>query len=176
MQAARDEIDAVVVCPGYMIGPYDVRPSSGKLVLDTALGKVPGYTGGCNSFADVRDVCRGMIAAWLKGRRGESYILGGHNLGYREIFSRIAMVAGVKPPRWRVPRAAAAVIGRLGDLQERLTGKEALLSTVRIRWAYCEGFRCSSEKASRELGYQISPLEPAIADALSWFKERGMLR
>src|SRR5690348_17790679 len=48
-----------------------------------------------NNFVDVRDVARGMILAWQKGQRGERYILGGHNLPYREIFARIANVAGI---------------------------------------------------------------------------------
>lgn len=32
-----------------------------------------------------------------------------------------------------------------------------------------------SQKAIEGLGYQISPLEPAIRDALTWFREHGML-
>ena len=37
---------------------------------------MPGLLDGTNSFVDVRDVCRGMILAWQKGRCGEAYILG----------------------------------------------------------------------------------------------------
>src|ERR1044071_1830694 len=62
--AARDRIDAVIVNPTYMFGPRDARPSSGKLIIDVVRRRVPGWTPGYNNFVDVRDVARGMIAAW----------------------------------------------------------------------------------------------------------------
>lgn len=168
-------IDAVVVNPGYMFGPWDSRPSSGKLIFDVARGKVPGTTPGINNFVDVRDVARGMIQAWHKGTRGERYILGGHNLTYQDILNRIAARAGVRPPRRQVPRLAAAAIGAVGDLQASLTGKEPLLTSAAVRWAFCDRFRVTSQKAQRELGYTISPIEPAIDASLAWFKENGRL-
>lgn len=173
--AARGEVDVVVVNPTYMLGPYDIRPSSGQLIIDVVRGNVPGHSYGFNCFVDVRDVCRGMILAWQKGRRGERYILGGHNMTYREGMELIARVAGVKPPRLGIPRWAAQVVGWGGDIYEKLSGRLALLNSTRVAYAYTTGFRFSSEKARRELGYQPGPLEPAIVDALKWFREHGML-
>jgi dihydroflavonol-4-reductase len=170
----RSDVDAVVVNPAYMLGPLDARPSSGQLILNIVEGKVPGYTDGFNNFVDVRDVGRGMIAAWQRGRRGERYILGGHDLTYRDIMQRVAQVSGCRAPSLRVPRALASVIGWFGDLRERLTGEEPMLNTVKLRYAYCRGYRFSSDKARRELGYSPGPIEPAIADALSWFRTNGL--
>src|SRR5215468_3401273 len=96
VRAARFEVDAVIVNPTYMIGPRDARPSSGRLIVDVVCGRVPGWTPGYNNFVDVRDVARGMIAAWHKGRRGERYILAGHEMTYRDIMRRIAEVAGTR--------------------------------------------------------------------------------
>src|SRR6185312_1181656 len=46
----RDEaergLDAVVANPCFMFGPYDAKPSSGKLIVDAVRGKVPGLTPG----------------------------------------------------------------------------------------------------------------------------------
>ena len=171
----RSDVDVVVVNPAYMLGPLDARPSSGQMILNVVEGKVPGYTDGYNNFVDVRDVGRGMIAAWQRGRRGERYILGGHDLTYREFMERVAAVAGCRAPGLRVPRALAALIGWFGDLRERVTGEEPMLSSVKIRYAYCRSHRFSSDKARRELGYSPGPIEPAIADALDWFRANGML-
>lgn len=173
--AAAASIDVVVVNPTYMLGPYDLRPSSGQLIIDVVRGKVPGHSPGFNCFVDVRDVARGMILAWQKGRRGERYILGGHNLTYRDAMRLIASVAGVAPPRFGVPRWAAQLVGRGGDLYEKLSGRLALLNSTRVAYAYTTGFRFSSEKARRELGYEAGPLEPAILDALKWFRAHGLL-
>lgn len=174
IRAARDRLDAVIVNPTYMLGPRDARPSSGKLIVDVARRRVPGWTTGYNNFVDVRDVARGMIAAWERGRRGERYILAGHELTYGEAMRTIARVAGVASPRFRIPRPLARVVGAWGDLVER-RGGEPLLNSTQIRYAYTQQFRFRSSKAAQELGYQISPLEPAIADALAWFRAHQML-
>jgi dihydroflavonol-4-reductase len=174
-QAVQGGLDAVIVNPTYMLGPYDAKPSSGKMIVTIARRRVPGYTGGANNFVDVRDVARGMILAWQKGKRGERYILGGENLPYKEAFARIARVAGVQPPRLSLPRLLATPIGWAGDLAEKLTGKEPSINSVTVDWGYCTRFQFSSDKARRELGYTTGPLEPAIADALTWFRQQRMV-
>jgi dihydroflavonol-4-reductase len=174
VRQARDRIDAVIVNPTYMFGPRDARPSSGKLIVDLVRRRVPGWTPGYNNFVDVRDVARGMIAAWQRGKRGERYILGGRELTYREVMQLVAKLAGVRPPRFRVPRAAAWLVGAWGDFVER-RGKEPIVNSTQIRYAYTDRFRFTSAKAERELGYRIGPLEPAIVDAIAWFRANGML-
>jgi dihydroflavonol-4-reductase len=168
-------LDAVIVNPGYMFGPYDSHPSSGKLLLDVVRRAVPGYSAGSNSFVDVRDVVTGMIAAAEQGRPGERYILGGHNLGYREIFQRIAQVAGTKPLTRAIPRWIASIPALVGDLQESLTGKEPLLNSNTIAWGYEPRFVVSSDKARRELGYAPRPIEEGISAALAWFRQADMV-
>lgn len=170
----RASIDAVIVNPTYMIGPRDARPSSGKLVIKIAKRQVPGSTPGYNNFVDVRDVARGMISAWQKGKTGERYILGGHDMTYGDFFGTVARVAGVKPPPFRIPYLAAKVVGRVGDFIES-RGKEPLTNSTQIDYAYTDKFRFTCAKAQRELGYTYGPLEPAIRDALDWFRAKKML-
>jgi dihydroflavonol-4-reductase len=174
VHAARDRVDAVIVNPTYMFGPRDARPSSGRLILDVARRRVPGWTPGYNNFVDVRDVARGMIAAWQRGRRGERYILAGHDMTYGDVMRAIAAAAGTRPPRLRVPWPAAWLFGQWGDLVER-TGREPVVNSTQIRYAFSDRFRFRSDKAARELGYQVSPLEPALRDAIAWFRGHGML-
>jgi dihydroflavonol-4-reductase len=174
VHAAKDKLDAVIVNPTYMFGPRDAKPSSGGLLRKVVQRRVPGYTPGYNNFVDVRDVARGMIAAWHKGRRGERYILGGHDMTYRECFERIAKVAGVAPPRFGVPRPIAKLLGKWGDFVER-RGKEPLLNSMQVDYAYTDKFRFKSRKAADELGYTISPLEPAIRDTIAWFRANHMI-
>jgi len=86
----------------------------------------------------------------------------------------IASTAGVKPPRLRVPRPAAWLVGKWGDLVER-RGKDAVVNSTQIRYAFTDRFRFRSDKAARELGYRPGPLEPALRDAIDWFRAHGML-
>jgi dihydroflavonol-4-reductase len=171
--AVADGLDAVIVNPTWMCGPRDARPTA-KLLLDLATRKVPGWTSGYNNFVDVRDVCRGMIAAWQRGRRGERYILGGADMTYRDMMRLVAKVAGVAPPRMYMPRLAARVVGWMGDRSEK-KGKKPLANSTQVRYAYSDRFRFTSAKAERELGYTVGPFEDAVKDALAWFRARGML-
>ena len=74
-------------------------------------------------------------------------------------------------PRAARIRLAARQVGRL----RRARGREPLLNSTQVRYAYTDKFRFASTKAARELGYTFSPLEPAIRDALAWFRAHGML-
>lgn len=172
--AAAAGQDVVIVNPGYMFGPRDTRPSSGKLLLELHRRAIPALTPGTNSFVDVHDVVRGMMLAAEKGRSGERYILGGHNLRYSEAFPRFAEWLGCRAPRLSLPSWLSAPLGWIGDLQERFSEAEPFINSAVVRYGYCDGFRFSSEKAKRELGYTIGPLEPAVKASFAWMKAHGV--
>jgi len=174
LDRVREGLDAVVVNPTFMLGPYDARPSSGRLIVDVATRRLPVHLPGFNNFVDVRDVARGMIAAWRQGRAGERYILGGEDRSYRDIIECIAESAAVDPPRWPLPRAVAVLLGLWGDGAERL-GHESSLNSVTVRYGFAEGFRFSSAKAEAELEYAPRPISEAIRDAIAWFRAHGRL-
>lgn len=161
---ARDGLDAIIIHPGFMLGPWDWKPSSGKMLQAIAHGKIPlAPRGGC-SAVDVRDVARGVINAAEKAKSGEHYIMAGHNVSYRELFAHMGTVVGRRPPRGTVGPVVAWVAGKLGDLGAALTGKESDLNSALVQMGQLRHFY-SSEKAEHELGYRISPLVPAIESA-----------
>jgi dihydroflavonol-4-reductase len=174
LAAARDGLDAVVVNPCYMLGAYDVRPSSGRMILEVAAGRALGYPSGGNNFVDVEDVVDGMIAAAARGGRGETYILGAANLTYRAIFTAIAGVVGVAPPRLPIPYAVARVGGWLGDLVAAAGGREPGVSTLTVRMGYVRHYY-SPAKAVAALGLRQTPIRAAIERAVAWFRQVGML-
>jgi dihydroflavonol-4-reductase len=176
--ARTGRVDVVVVNPTFMLGPYDVKPSSGTMILQVARGRVKGYTHGGNNFVDVRDVAEGTVAAMEKGRSGALYILGNENLTYREIFSRIAGVVGVSPPGFSIPRAAALAAGAAGSLYGRLFGRLGA-APESINWSSARmGFvdhYFDASRAVRELGMPQTPVEKAVEDAYRWFREHNYL-
>lgn len=176
VQRACEKLDAVIVNPTYLVGPRDARPSSGRLIIEIANHRIPYWTPGYNSFADVREVACGMIAAWLHGKRGERYILGGQELTYREYIDRVARVVGVNPPRRRLPYPVAWIGGKAGDLLEVVSRRETTVNSMSVGYAFTDLYRYRSDKAVRELGYVVAPIEPAIRNAVAWFRARGMIR
>lgn len=172
--AAERELDCVIVNPGYMLGPRDARPSSGRMILEIARGRVLAAPPGFNSFVDVRDVAQGMLAAAAGGRRRERYILAGENVPYSEAFARIARVVGARPPRFPLPRGAAIAGGWLGDAAHAITGRPSRLTSAMVRWSFERGFRMDSAKARAELGYATRPWEEGVEAAWTWFRRRAM--
>lgn len=157
-------LDAVILHPGFMLGPWDWKPSSGKMLWAIAKRQIPLAPGGGCSAVDVRDVAQGVLNAVVRGGKGQQYILGGHNLSYVELFREIAAVTSVRPPRWRVGPVVAALAGWFGDTWSRISGRETDLNSALVRMGQLRHYY-SSEKAIRELGYQISPIQPAILAA-----------
>jgi dihydroflavonol-4-reductase len=170
LDAVREGLDAVVVNPGFLFGPLDVKPTSGRMIRDVALGRAWVGSRGRNNFVDVRDVARGTWAAAQRGRRGERYILGGDNLSYAEVFALIAEVTGGRPPAFVAPAPLARLVGWVGDVRGALTGRTPALTTQTIRWALEPGFVFTSAKAQAELGYTTGDLRVAIADAWAWMR------
>ena len=88
-----------IVNPSAPIGPGDIKPTpTGRLVVETAKGKVPAYVDSGLNVVHVDDVAEGHWLALHNGVPGEKYILGGENLTLREILTHIATAAGVRPP------------------------------------------------------------------------------
>lgn len=174
-EAAASDVDAVIVNPSFMFGPYDAKLSSGRMLVALAKRKIPAFTDGTSNYVDVRDVARGMILAAQKGVRGQRYILGNQNLSYQDLFRIVADIAGVKAAKRALPRSLATIGGWAGDIKERITGRDSDINSVTVGYGYCRGNIYSSEKARRNLGYETTPIETAIADSLDWFRAQGVL-
>ncbi|MBI3133095.1 MAG: NAD-dependent epimerase/dehydratase family protein [Bacteroidetes bacterium] len=170
----KDGLDAVVVCPTFMIGPYDSRPSSGALILGVYQGKIPGYTNGGKNYIAVKDVAVGIANAIKKGRKGTCYILGNTNLTYKEVFQKIGSTISVKGPRFWLPGRLVILLGWMNSkmagifrYRPALTYELALLSAGDHYY--------SAQRAVKELDLPQTPIENAIKECFDWFKENGYL-
>ena len=165
-------LDAIIVNPSFMLGPWDWKPSSGRMLLAVGNGTVLIAPRGNFSVADVRDVAAGILAALERGVSGERYILAGENMSYLDACRKFAQVVGAKPPWFAMGPVLAAVTGLGGDVWARLSGREpdvnsAAIALSRVPKTY------TSAKAQRELGYQNRPLDETIRDAWDWLVEHG---
>jgi dihydroflavonol-4-reductase len=176
LDATRDGLPAVVVNPTAFFGPYDSKPTSGTQILMIAKGLMPAYVQAPVNVIDVRDVAVGLIRAAERGRIGERYILGNWNTTQKELNALIARVAGVRAPLVPVPFPVARYGSKLGDWAFRtVLRKPAPVPGFFVEMLrHMQHYDCS--KAIRELGYPRNPIERAIHDALTWFRENGYLR
>ncbi|MFO0584614.1 MAG: NAD-dependent epimerase/dehydratase family protein [Anaeromyxobacter sp.] len=167
-------LEVVALRPAYVLGPGDVHGSSASTVLAFARGRIPAWVEGGASFCDVRDVAAAHAEALVRGRPGEAYLLGGHNLRMSEFVPKVCALAGVKPPP-RLPFRVAWAAAGLQELVAKLAGGRAAVTRDLTRAAALYTF-VSSAKAERELGYRIRPLEEILRDTLEDFRARGKLK
>jgi dihydroflavonol-4-reductase len=172
---AERQLPAVIVNPSTPIGPGDVRPTpTGRIIVETAAGRMPGYVDTGLNLVHVDDVARGHVLAWQKGRIGERYILGGQDVLLGAMLGEIARQSGHKPPWLRFPRKLVFPIAYGAEAVAQFTGREPFVTTTGLRLAKDRMF-FSSAKAERELGYSARPYADAVAEAIAWFRERGYL-
>jgi dihydroflavonol-4-reductase len=175
LAASGPTMEVLAGNPSFVVGPYDVRPSTGELLLWVARGVVRVYPSGGINVVNAQDVARGLRLIMEKGHPGERYILGGENLTYREFLTLCAEEAGVAPPQLPLPDVAVKTLGKLGDVVGRLSPDLFKhVNTAFLQALPLPAYQ-SSAKAMRELGYKPRPVRLGIREALRWFQEEGML-
>lgn len=170
-KAAQAGLEAAIVCPTGVIGPYDFRGSMmGSVIHSAAIRKPMLYVDGAYDFVDVRDVADGLIRAAEKGQRGESYILSGQRISVRYLLETVREITGKNFFQMKIPFDLARFASfftplyyKLAKVTPRFTpySLEVLQSNAHI----------SHEKATRDLGYHPRPLSMTVADTVKWFLE-----
>jgi len=173
---AEQGLPAVIVNPSTPIGPGDVKPTpTGRIIVEAARGRMPGYVDTGLNVAHVDDVALGHLLAAQMGEIGRRYILGGENLSLAEILAEVARVSGRRPPALKIPYGVVLPIAAGAEALARLTGREPFATVDGVRMSRKKMF-FSSARAMRELGYAPRPARQAIADAVAWFKANGYLQ
>jgi dihydroflavonol-4-reductase len=168
-KAIERGLDAVIVHPTGVVGPFDFRISEmGQLIMDFIRGRLKAYIDGAYDFADVRDVARGMIQACHRGRRGERYILSGQQISIKDLMTVLEEATGKKAPSYKVPAWLARTVGKLAPLYYRAIRSKPLFTDYSVD-VLCSNSLVTSQKACRELGYTARAVSESIADAVAWF-------
>jgi dihydroflavonol-4-reductase len=165
---------ATIVNPGFILGPWDWKPSSGKMFLAVARFS-PFAPVGAITVCDARDVAAGAIAAAQRGQSGRRYILGGQNLSYWNAWQQMAKVAGRRgpiAPMGPIFRAVAFPVLAARRLIVSEEGEANSAALAMSRQQHC----FTSRRAQAELGYQFRPFDQTLNDTWSWFCEHGYVR
>jgi dihydroflavonol-4-reductase len=172
---AEQGLPAIIVNPSTPIGPRDIKPTpTGRVIVEAGNGRMPAYVDTGLNLVHVDDVAAGHLAAMERGRIGERYILGGQDAPLAAMLAEIAMLVGRKPPSFIVPRKPLFPLAHAAEFIARFTGKEPFITADALRMAKYRMY-FSSLKAERELGYSARPHAEALADAVAWFREKGMI-
>jgi dihydroflavonol-4-reductase len=175
LAAAHEGMDAVIVCPTGVIGPYDYKKSEmGALILEWTKRKPSIIIDGCYDFVDVRDVARGHVLAGEHGKRGEVYILSGERIRLTQLMEMVFENTTRPNPSFKLPFNMAKFFTIFTPLYYKLTKSKARLTRYALETVVSNS-HFSNEKAKRDLGYTPRPIHITISDTICWFMENKKL-
>jgi dihydroflavonol-4-reductase len=171
LNAVREGLDAVIVCPTGVIGPYDYRRSEmGEMILSWMRRQVNFIIEGFFDFVDVRDVVLGHILAAEKGQPGQVYILSGERIAVDKLRELVQNVTCCRTPKIKIPIPLALFATHFTELFYRLARRRPRFTRYSIETVTGNSF-ISSEKAARELGYRARTLSESVSDTVHWWLE-----
>jgi dihydroflavonol-4-reductase len=168
-------LDAIIISPTAITGPYDYRPSHfGEALLRLANGKLPALVSGGFDWVDVRDVIQGAMRAEKQAPTGAKYILSGHWVSLRDVAMLVEQITGIPAPGFVCPMWLARIGAPIISAFDRLAGRRPLYTSASLQ-ALRGNRNISHQKATRELDYHPRPFRETLIDTLSWFEETGQL-
>ena len=174
MEAGRRGDPVITVNPSTPVGEQDVKPTpTGRILIDFLRRKFPAYVDTGLNVVDVREVARGHVLAFEKGRAGQRYILGGENLTLKQILDKLSAITGLPAPTVKLPYAFALAAGVCDTVfTGKLRRREPRVTIDAVRMGRKKMW-VSSAKSERELGYKIVAVEDALRRACDWFRANG---
>lgn len=173
LEAAERGLEVVIVLPASTIGPGDARPTpTGRIIRDFLEGRMTRFIDTPMSFVDVRDVAAGHVLALHRGKSGRRYILTNRegNVSLGEFLRLVAEVAGLPPPRGRVPYWLACMAGAVSTfVADHVTRSEPAVPLDGVKMA-THRMQFDPRRAIEELGLPQTPLRDTVRDAVAWFR------
>lgn len=171
--SAKPDRHVVIINPAFMLGAYDSKPSSGKLLLMGYKRKVMLVPRGGKNFVAAQDVAVAVCNALTMGRNGERYLASGINLSFKEYYTLQKKAGDYKQKILVLPDFLLVCLGKAGDLFRRL-GIRTELCTRNLQQLMIQEYY-TNEKAKAELNLPENGIEMAIQQAIRWFKEQDMV-
>jgi dihydroflavonol-4-reductase len=167
-------LKVVVMNPGGVAGPYDTN-TWGQLFFMLRDNALPAASPGTVTISHVHDVVAAHLAAAIKGKSGERYLLGSDDVRVVDFIGEIARVAGVAKVPKKAPPWVLKLFGRLSVMVAAITGNEPDVTPEIAAMTSVTGTSYSSEKAIRELDYRFRPMTVAVQDNYDWLVKEGLL-
>lgn len=168
----EEGLNAIIVNPGFIIGPGDFSRSSASLFKKLNEGMTyypPGGTG----FVSAGDCADAIIKLMSKPVESTNYIVVAENLSMKEIFSEVSKSLGKKPPHKEAGKIILE-LARLAEwLKETITGKKALVTKETIKNASI--MACyDNQKLKNTIDFNPEKISASIALTADYFKKMSL--
>jgi farnesol dehydrogenase len=170
LRSQKGQFPVVTLFPGVIYGPGPATEANlvGGMIEQYLAGRFPGLVGSGEqrwSFAYNADVVAAHLAALDRGVPGEEYLLGGDNRSLNDLFRLLTELSGVRHRVLHLPFWMGKLMGEIDLTRAKLSGRPpqvtpGVIEIFKRDWVY------ASEKAVRELGYRVTPLEEGLTKTL----------
>ena len=169
------EIDGCLILPSGISGPGDYTFGNvAGVIKEYVEGKMPAGVEGTFNCADNRDMAETIVRACKEGRSGESYILGGDQIGMKEVFDILAEHTGLPTIKTILPASIGKMLGKMSDVAEKVTHKPQRMTSFAV-YNLMRNNEFDSSKAIEELGYNPRPMAQSIAEEIDWMIQEGIV-
>jgi len=170
LSAANSGMPVVIVNPTMPVGPGDLTLTPPMKMIKALLDEeMPAYLEWQMNLVDVRDAAYGHILAAERGRIGERYILGGHNLSFSDLIAEIGHLSGKKMPARQIPYWVAYLFSLGSETYAHFSGNPPRAPLTGVVLAGSPMI-FDTTKAQEELGWKPRPISETITDALAWLE------
>lgn len=167
LDAVQEGLDAVIVFPSGIIGPYDRgRNHLIQMAADYMNGKLPACVKGGYDFVDVRDAAHGCLLAARYGKKGQGYILSGHYVSIEDLLALIGRECGREPVP-ALPAGLAKLAVPLIAAFSKIHRTRPLFTAYSLD-TLSGNSSFSNEKAKNELHYTVREIEATVRDMVKY--------
>lgn len=171
---ATAQLNITTISPTFMIGAYDSKPSSGRIILMAMNKRFVVYPSGGKNFVHVSDVANAIIKALRLKQSGQKYIIANENISYREFYKKVISQNNQKTILIPIPDFLLRLIGLFGDFIRQI-GIKTDVSSVNTKILTINSFY-TNRKAKQDLDIEFTPIEKAIDDSIKYFEKKALMK
>ncbi len=165
----QKELEVVIINPTFMIGPFDKKPGSDRIVLRGKGKKLIFYPPGGKNFIHVIDVAKAIVIGLEKGMNGKCYLLANENLTYEEFYRKVISRTKSNSVLIKIPAWVLICMGYIGNALKFFGIKnEFIMTNMKI---LCVNNFYSGKKVREAFNINFTPIDTAITDTLNWLDE-----
>ena len=169
-KAIEKGLNASILHPTGVIGPYDYKPSRmGQMILDIKNKRMPLTVRAGYNWVDVRDVCSAAIKCVKHGKKGQNYIISGRWQSFKDLSIIIQEKIDKKIYYGEIPFLFLYIILPFSKLWSLITNKRELINLGSIYTLKNQCLKISYELAKNELNHNPRSIHSTISDTISWF-------
>ncbi len=163
-----------ITYPASVIGPDDpglTEPHAGLIANLFGLGlDMPGG----NQYVDVRDIALAHTAIMQKRLSPSRFLLGGHFLGWKEMYETLERLTGRNLVTIPIPGVTMRLLGRTVDRLRSFVDTKAPISHEAMVYA-TKWIKMDSSYTQEKLKLKFRPLEESLVDAIRWLERENYI-